>query len=344
MKYWAEDIRKVAELMEKELTILSEKDLRNKIYVIRGVQVMLDSDLAEIYGYEVRALNQQVKRNISRFPDDFMFQLTREELDFVKSQIVISRNLNYFKGQEGGARKLPFAFTEQGVYMLATVLHGKLAEQQSIFIMRAFKAMKYYLHENASLLPLDEIKLLKQSVLTLTEKQNKTDKEIIKIYESIDKLNENFVQQKNIKDIVIFKGQKFEADVAYSDIYKLAQKTIYIIDDYVNIKTLNLLKQKTQNTNVILFTENKRGKNGVLTKSEVDDFNNQFPDLVIKPNPDSHDRFIIIDYRTSNEQVFHCGASSKDAGNKICTINKIENTSLIYPIIDRYLLQKDKIL
>ena len=121
---------------------------------------MLDSDLAEIYGYELRTMNQQVKRNISRFPDDFMFQLTREELDLVKSQIVISPKNTYFQGQEGGVRKLPFVFTEQGVYMLATVLHGKLAEQQSIFIMRAFKAMKYYLYENASLFPFDEIKLL----------------------------------------------------------------------------------------------------------------------------------------------------------------------------------------
>ena len=330
--------------MENELKILSEKDLRNKIFVVRGVKVMLDSDLAEIYGYEVRSLNQQVKRNISRFPDDFMFQLTREEFDFVKSQIVISRNVNYFQGQEGGVRKLPFVFTEQGVYMLATVLHGKLAEQQSIYIMRAFKSMKYYLYENASLLPYDEIKLLKQSVLSLTERQSKTNEEIQKIYESIDKINENFVQQKNIKDIVFYKGQKFEADVAYTSIYKIAQKTIYIIDDYVNIKTLNLLKQKTQNVQVILFTENKRGKDGILTKSEVTDFNNQYPTLDLKPNPDSHDRFIIIDYKTSNEQLFHCGASSKDAGNKICTINKIENTSLIYPIIDKYLLQKDKIL
>lgn len=99
--------------------------MRNKIFVVRGVKVMLDSDLAEIYGYEVRSLNQQVKRNISRFPDDFMFQLTREEFDFVKSQIVISRNVNYFQGQEGGVRKLPFVFTEQGVYMLATVLHSR---------------------------------------------------------------------------------------------------------------------------------------------------------------------------------------------------------------------------
>ena len=322
-------------LMENEIKILSEKDLKNKIYIVRGVQVMLDSDLAEIYGYEVKRFNEQVKNNIERFDEDFRFQLTKNEVDNLRSKFSAA-NISSM------SRTLPYAFTEQGVYMLMTVLKGKLAVEQSKILIRIFKSMKDYIKENASLLPFDEIKLLKQSVLSLTEKQNKTSEEIQKIYESIDKINENFVQQKDIKDIVIYKGQKFEADVAYTDIYKLAQKTIYIIDDYVNIKTLNLLKQKPQNVNVILFTENKRGKDGILTKSEVDDFNNQFPTLMIKPNPDSHDRFIVVDYKTPNEQVFHCGASSKDAGNKICTINKIENASLLYPIIDKYLLQNNK--
>ncbi len=114
--------------MENKIIIHRENDLKDKIYLIRGVQVMLDSDFAQIYGYEVRALNQQVKRNINRFPEDFMFQLTREEVDLVKSQFVTSPNGNFFEGQEGGARKLPFAFTEQGIYMLATVLRGELAE------------------------------------------------------------------------------------------------------------------------------------------------------------------------------------------------------------------------
>ena len=319
--------------MENELKILSESDLKNKIFFIRGVQVMLDSDLAEIYGYEVKRFNEQVKNNIERFDKDFRFQLTKDEVDNLRSKFSTA-NISSM------SRSLPYVFTEQGVYMLMTVLKGELAIEQSKILIRMFKTMKDYIQENASLLPYDEIKLLKQSVLSLTERQSKTDEEIQKIYESIDKINENFVQQKNIKDIVFYKGQKFEADVAYTSIYKIAQKTIYIIDDYVNIKTLNLLKQ---NVKVILFTENKRGKDGILTKSEVTDFNNQYPTLVLKPNPDSHDRFIIIDYKTSNEQLFHCGASSKDAGNKICTINKIENTSLIYPIIDKYLLQTDKI-
>lgn len=316
---------------------LSEKDLKNKIYVIRGLQVMLDSDLAEIYGYELKRFNEQVKHNIQRFDEDFRFQLTKYEVDYLRSKFSTA-NISPM------SRSLPYVFTEQGIYMLMTVLKGKLAIEHSKIIIRLFKVMKSYIQENALLLPFDELKLIKQSVLSLTEKQNKTDEEIQKIYKSIDLINENFVQQKNIKDIVIYKGQKFEADVAYTDIYKNAQKTIFIIDDYVNIKTLNLLKQKKQNVKVIIFTENKHGKDGILTKSEVTDFNNQFPTLNVKPNLDSHDRFIIIDYKTSNEQVYHCGASSKDAGNKICSINKIENTSLLYPIIDKYLLQKDRII
>lgn len=126
-------------------------DIKNLIYTIRDKQVMLDYDLAALYGYEVRALNQQVKRNIARFPDDFMFQLTREEVEAVKSQIATSSNYNFYSGQEGGRRKPPYAFTEQGIYMLATVLKGEMAEQQSIFIMRAFREMRRFIANNALL-------------------------------------------------------------------------------------------------------------------------------------------------------------------------------------------------
>lgn len=120
--------------MENEIAIRNSEWIKDKIYTIRGVQVMLDSDLAQIYGYEVRALNQQVKRNINRFPEDFMFQLTREEVDFVKSQFVTSPNGNFFEGQEGGSRKLPFAFTEQGIYMLATVLFAQRLRQKMLCV------------------------------------------------------------------------------------------------------------------------------------------------------------------------------------------------------------------
>lgn len=270
--------------MANEIAIISESDLKRKIYIIRGVQVMLDMDLAEIYGYETKRFNEQVKNNIERFDDDFRFQLTDAEVKDLRSKISTT-NISLM------SRSLPYVFTEQGIYMLMTVLRGDLAVAQSKMLIRMFKAMKSYIQENSSLLPVEEIKLLKQSVLSLTERQNKTDKDIQKIYESIDRINENFVQHTDLKEFVIYKGQKFEADVAYTDIYKLAKTSIYIIDDYVNIKTLNLLKQKKKNVEVIIFTENKRGINGVLTSSEITDFNNQYPSLKIKPNPDCHDRF-----------------------------------------------------
>lgn len=323
--------------MPNEIAIISESDLKSKIYIIRGVQVMLDIDLAEIYGYETKRFNEQVKNNIERFDDDFRFQLTDAEVKDLRSKISTT-NISLM------SRSLPYDFTEQGIYMLMTVLRGNLAVAQSKMLIRMFKAMKSYIQENSSLLPVEEIKLLKQSVLSLTERQNKTDKDIQKIYESIDRINENFIQHTDLKEFVIYKGQKFKADVAYTDIYKLAKSSIYIIDDYVNIKTLNLLRQKKKNVEVIIFTENKRGINGVLTSSEITDFNSQYPSLKIKPNPDCHDRFIIVDYKTQKEAVFHCGASSKDAGNKICTINKIENTSLVYQFVDAYLLQNDKVI
>ena len=333
--------------MKNKIAIHSENDLKSKIYTIRGQQVMLDFDLAEIYGYEVKHLNQQVKRNIARFPEDFMFQLTKEEVDLVKSQIATSSKVEEILKSQivtsswGGIRKLPYAFTEQGIYMLATVLRGELAEQQSIFIMRAFRELKHYVLENRQFVTRNEMRLLENSVLTIAEKQQKNDAEIKKICENIDKINENFVNNTEFKNFVVYKGQKFEADVAYTDIYHSANKSIYVIDDYVNIKTLNLLKHKKPGVEVFLFTQNGNGKKGFLTESEVQDFNSQYPILSVKPNPECHDRFIIIDYKTSNEKVFHCGASSKDAGKKVCAINKFENTSLIYPVMEKLLAQKE---
>ena len=158
---------------------------------------MLDYDLAEIYGYEVKNLNQQVKRNIARFPEDFMFQLNREEVEFVKSQIVISRENNFFNGQSGGRRTLPYAFTEQGIYMLATVLRGELAEQQSIFIMRAFREMRHYIKQNQQFVTQSEMQLVTAKVLEISVQvagivdwKNKAEDRFDSIQRSIDTLNE----------------------------------------------------------------------------------------------------------------------------------------------------------
>ena len=344
--------------MAEDTEQMTVDNLCNRVYIIRGQQVMLDYDLAEIYGYEVKNLNQQVKRNVARFPEDFMFRLTREEVESVKLQIVISKNdeltqdnlkSQFVTSSWGGNRKLPYAFTEQGIYMLATVLRGELAEQQSIFIMRAFREMRHYIKQNQQFVTQSEMRLVTAKVSEISVQvagvvdwKNKTEDRFDSIHRSIDTLNENFVSDKDFKNFVIYKGQKFEADAAYIDIYQQAGKSIYVVDDYMNTKTLQLLSQKKQGVEVVLFTENGHGKKGFLTSAVINDFRNQYPSLRIKSNPDCHDRLIVIDYGMPSEQAYHCGASSKDAGKKLCAINKIEDTEMIHPVIDKLLLGADK--
>ena len=335
--------------MAENTELMTVDNICNRVYVIRGQQVMLDYDLAEIYGYEVKALNQQVKRNIDRFPEDFMFQLKKEEVpkEFSKSQIV---TLNE-KGDKRGTniKKMPYAFTEQGIYMLATVLKGKLAEQQSIFIMRTFREMRHYIRQNQQFVTQSEMHLISARVSEISaqmsnmaDRQKKSEQDIHGIQKNIDTLSENFVSDKDFKNFVIYKGQKFEADAAYIDIYQQAWKSIYVVDDYVNTKTLQLLSQKQSGVEVILFTENGHGRRGFLTMAVVNDFIQEYSPLRIKPNTDCHDRLIVLDYGEPTEQAYHCGASSKDAGKKLCAINAISETSMIHPVIDRLLSVPDR--
>ncbi len=331
--------------MEETKELITTDDIRSKVYIIRGQQVMLDQDLAEIYGYQVsqvKNLNQQVKRNLTRFPEDFMFQLTKEEVELVKSQFVTSRNIGYFEGQEGGRRKLPYAFTEQGIYMLATVLRGELAEQQSIFIMRTFREMRHYISQNQQFVTRNEMELLTAKVGKITERQDRMEKKVEFIQKDVTILADNFITDKDKKDFVIYKGQKLEADIAYIEIYQQAKKSIYVVDDYMNAKSLQHLSQKDDGVEVILFTENGKGGRGFLTNSLVTDFQNEYPTIRIKPNSDCHDRLIVLDYGEEIEKVYHCGASSKDAGKKLCAINQITETAIIHPVIDRLLLLPDK--
>lgn len=229
-------------MVQKE-EVMTVDSISNRVYVIRGQQVMLDYDLAEIYGYEVKCLNEQVRRNIIRFPEDFMFQLTINEMNNLKSQIATS--------SWGGRRKLPYAFTEQGIYMLATVLRGELAEQQSIFIMRAFREMRHYIKQNQQFVTQSEMRLVTARVsemsvqmANMADKQKKTENDVQKIQKSIDIINENFVSDKDFKNFVIYKGQKFEADVAYIDIYQQAIKSIYVVDNYMNTKRYSFYHKK----------------------------------------------------------------------------------------------------
>ena len=335
--------------MKNTTDLLTVESIRNCVYTIRSQQVMLDSDLADIYGYELKAMNQQVKRNIERFPEDFMFQLNKEEIpnDYLKSQFVTLNESGNKRGLH--IKKMPYAFTEQGIYMLATVLKGDLATQQSIFIMRAFKEMRHYIRQNQQFVTQSEMSIVTAKVSELSvqmagaiDHQKLTDKAIEDIQKSIDTLNENFVSDKDFKNFIIYKGQKFEADVAYIDIYQQATKSIYVVDDYMNTKSLQLLSQKKPGVEVVLFTENGHGKRGFLTTSVVNDFLNQYPPLRIKPNPDCHDRLIVLDYGLPTEQAFHCGASSKDAGKKLCAINKVESVNMVRPVIDGLLKLPDK--
>ena len=294
--------------MTESTKLMTVDNICNRVYIIRGQQVMLDYDLAEIYGYEVKKLNQQVKRNIERFPEDFMFRLSNSEIDSVRSQIVTSRKKDFFAGQEGGRRYLPYAFTEQGIYMLATVLRGELAEQQSIFIMRTFREMRRYIRQNQQFVTRNEMDLLTAKVGMITERQNRMENKVDSIQKDVTILADNFITDKDKKNFVIYKGQKLEAD----------------------------------GVEVVLFTENGKGGKGFLTKSLVTDFQNEYPSLQIKPNPDCHDRLIVLDYGEETELVYHCGASSKDAGKKLCAINQITETAIIHPVIDKLLLVPDK--
>lgn len=263
-------------------------------------------------------------------------------VELVKSQFVTSQNINYFEGQEGGRRKLPYAFTEQGIYMLATVLRGELAEQQSIFIMRTFREMRHYISQNQQFVTRNEMELLTAKVGTITERQDRMEKKVDSIQKDVTILADNFITDKDKKDFVIYKGQKLEADIAYIEIYQQAEKSIYVVDDYMNAKSLQHLSQKADGVEVVLFTENGKGGRGFLTNSLVKDFENEYPTIRIKPNPDCHDRLIVLDYGEETERVYHCGASSKDAGKKLCAINQITETAIIHPVIDRLLSLPDK--
>jgi len=306
---------------------LNNETIESMIYVVRGEKVMLDFELAKIYGYETRTFNQQVNRNIEKFPSDFMFKLTRPEVDSIlMSQNVIS--------SWGGSRKLPYAFTEQGIYMLMTVLKGDLAIKQSLALVRAFKQMKDYIVENKGLLTTNE-------TIKLTNLVNNHSKRLASVEEKLEIVMDNFIDPSTYKHYLILDGEKIEADIAYQSIYKLAKHSVYVIDDYIDIKTLQLLKCCNPNIDIILFTDNKSKNN--LNSSFINDFKNDTGfNLTIKKNNNRfHDRYIVIDYNTKSELIYHCGASSKDAGKRITTITKIEEKELYKSLIDEILNNDD---
>ena len=301
--------------MELVPTTIQINDIGKLIYTIRDKQVMLDYDLAVLYGYEVRALNQQVKRNAGRFPDDFMFQLTKDEVEVVKSQIVTSQKSNFYSGQEGGRRKPPYAFTEQGIYMLATVLKGEVAEQQSIFIMRAFREMRRFIANNALLFEKVSHIELKQ-----LEYQKSTDERFDRVFQYIEDHAES--EQK-----IFFDGQIYDAFSLITTIIQKAKSDIVLIDGYVDVNTLNILAKKNAGVDVTIFTY----ASAPLTNKDVENFNAQYPKLTVKKTQVFHDRFIMLDGKT----VYHIGASIKDAGKKCFGISLINDSGIVEDLLNR---------
>ena len=303
---------------------LNEYLLTSKIYIIRGQKVMLDFELAEIYGYETKNFNRQVKNNNDKFDQDFMFQLSKEEY----KEILRCKN---FTSSWGGTRHLPYAFTEQGIYMLMTVLKGDLATKQSKALIRLFKNMKDYLIENNSL-------LTQKDYLNLFKLINNNSDRIIELEEEF----KSFSKVLN-SHYLILNGERIEGDIAYQEIYRLANKSIYIIDDYIDIKTLQLLKCAKDNIEIMIFSDNKSRNN--LNSNFINDFINDtgFNIQFKKNNNRFHDRYIIIDFDTESETIFHCGASSKDAGKRITTITRIEEQNLYKDLIKEILNNDDLI-
>ena len=295
--------------------IIQTNDIDRLIYTIRGRQVMLDHDLAALYGYEVRALNQQVKRNIGRFPADFMFQLTKEELGIVKSQIVTSSIPNFYSGQEGGRRKPPYVFTEQGIYMLATVLKGEIAEQQSIFIMRAFREMRHFIANNALL-----FEKVSHIELRQLEYEKNTDVRFDKVFRYIEDHAET--EQK-----IFFDGQIYDAFSLITSIVQRATREIILIDGYVDVDTLNILAKKNDGVDVKIYTY----ASAQLTNRDAANFNAQYPTLTVKRTQVFHDRFIILD----GNKAYHIGASIKDAGKKCFGISLIEDSGVVADLLNR---------
>ena len=333
-------VRIIGNMTEKEnqtqlIALTSAADLRDKIYEIRGQKVMLDRDLAEIYGYNLSAFNQQVSRNQERFTSDFCFRLTREELDnLVISQNVISPNIAIFQGQSGGIRKLPLAVTEQGIYMLMTILKGKLAITQSIALIRLFKQMKDILINQRR----DYI--TSQQFLQLSEQVNnntKTIKQLVTKSELQDFMV-NFTDEHLGRELLILDGQTLEAAVAYQQILAQAKESIYLIDNYVSLQTLLRFKDVGPEITVTIFSSNT-GKN--LQPKDLQTFQREYPqvNLTLKPTHGKvHDRFIVLDYATPSEKAYLCGGSLKDTGRKVTMIMIITDPGLLHELVNKLIM------
>jgi len=291
--------------------ILSNENIRSLIYFIRNKQVMLDNDLAKLYQVETGALNRAVKRNISRFPEEFCFQLTNEEYNILKCQFGISKLTN----GSGGRRTIPYAFTEQGIAMLSAVLRSDIAITVSINIMKAFVEIRHFISNNALLFEKISTVELKQ-----LEYQKKTDHKLDIVFDHISANEDN--NQK-----IFFNGQIYDAFSFIIELIEKASNDIKLIDNYVDIDTLNILRRKLPGVTATIYTYS----NTKLSNTDINNFNSQYPTLTIKHTQNFHDRFLIID----DTIVYHIGASLKDAGKKCFAISLMEDDNLAQNIVNK---------
>ena len=288
--------------------VAETKDIKSLIYVVRGQQVMLDSDLAMLYQVETKVFNQAVSRNIERFPENFRFQLTKEEFDALRSQIATSNG-------RGGRRYRPYMFTEQGIAMLSGVLRSDVAVQVSIRIMNTFVEMRRFIANNALLFEKVSDIELKQ-----LEYQKSTDEKFDKVFQYIEDHAES--EQK-----IFFDGQIYDAFSLITSIIQKAQKEIILIDGYVDVDTLNILAKKNDGVDVKIYTY----ANAQLTNRDAANFNAQYPTLTVKKTQAFHDRFIVLDGKTA----YHIGASIKDAGKKCFGISLIDDSGVVADLLNR---------
>ena len=300
-------------------TETTQFDIKSMIYVVRNQQVMIDSDLAMLYQVETKRLNEAVKRNIARFPEEFRFQLTAEETESLRSQFA---TLNENDGRGKHRKYLPYVFTEQGIAMLSAVLRSDVAIQVSISIMKSFVEMRRFIANNTLLFERISTVELRQ-----LEYQKQTDEKLEQIFEYISEHEES--SQK-----VFFDGQIYDAFSLIVSLIQKSEKEITLIDGYVDVGTLNLLSKKKSDVAVTIYTQ----KQTKLTKADVKNFNAQYPTLKIKYTKVFHDRFLILD-RTI---AYHVGASLKDAGKKCFGINLIQDAGIIKDILQRLELETEK--
>ena len=291
--------------MENELKTISKEEIQDLIYTVRGKQVMLDSDVARLYDYETKNINKAMKRNIERFPEDFCFQLTDEEMEILRFQFGTSKNSDEISDGRGGRRYLPYVYTEQGIAMLAGVLKNEIAIKVSINIIKAFIEMRKFILSNGQVF---------ERLTNVEYKLLEHDKKFNEIFNQLQ-------QEENIKQKIFFQGQIYDAYSLVIDIIKKANSKIFIIDNYIDDNVLKMLAKKKDKVEVVILTSSKSN----IKNIDIQKFNKEYPTLKVAKTDKFHDRFIIID----NKEMYHCGASIKDLGKKCFAISKVENKEMI---------------